>query len=187
MILPAVRILMMSLHNNVQKIVYLGIFLALAMIFSYVESLIPVPFAVPGMKLGLPNVVIVLVLYCIGFWEALLVNVLRIFLTGILFTNVFSILFSLGGAVFSFVAMLLAKQLLKSHMIIVSTIGGVMHNVGQFVMALFLVQNFSVSYYLPILLVMGFVTGLCIGIASTEVYKRIYGRFFSRFHQEKRG
>ena len=76
-----------------KKIAYLGIMLALAMIFSYVESLIPIYFGVYGMKLGLPNIVILLVLYLFGPWEAILINILRILLTGVMFTNLYSILF----------------------------------------------------------------------------------------------
>lgn len=147
-------------------------FIALSLIFSYVESLIPVPLVVPGAKLGLPNALILLVLYAYGAREAAVVNVARICLAGFLFGNLFSIVYSLAGAVFSFAAMLLAKRVKVFSMKAVSILGGVFHNVGQILVAAFLVSGMSVMAYLPMLLVAGVVTGFCNGILAELIYKR---------------
>mgnify|MGYP003400566894 CR=1 FL=1 len=161
-----------------KKIAYLGIMLALAMIFSYVESLIPIYFGVYGMKLGLPNIVILLVLYLFGPWEAILINILRILLTGVMFTNLYSILFSLSGAICSFVVMYLLKKTKRFHMIVISVFGGIFHNAGQLLAAIWIVNNYHLSFYLPILLIAGFITGLLIGIAANEIYIRCNKIFF---------
>lgn len=159
-----------------RKIAYLGLFLALALICSYVESLIPFHFGIPGVKLGLTNIVVVLLLYCVGGREAFLISVLRIVLNGFLFGNMFAVLYSLAGAGLSFFVMLLLKRSGKFKCISVSTAGGVSHNVGQLFVAALVVENFSLFYYIPVLLAAGFVTGLLIGILSQEMILRIGNR-----------
>lgn len=159
------------------KVAYLGVFLALALICSYVESLIPFYFGIPGVKLGLTNLVVVLMLYCVGAKEALLISVLRIVLSGFLFGNMFSILYSLAGGLLSFIVMVLLKKMGKGSMVLVSVCGGIFHNVGQLIVAAIVVENYNIFYYFPILLLAGFLTGLLIGIASQEMRRRIGGRF----------
>ncbi len=156
-----------------RKIAYMGLFLALALICSYVESLIPFHFGIPGIKLGLTNIVVVLLLYCAGAKEAFLVSALRIILNGFMFGNMFAVLYSLAGAVLSFLVMLLLKKSKKLNCISVSTAGGICHNVGQLFVAALVVENFSIFYYIPVLIAAGFVTGLLIGIVSQEVILRI--------------
>ena len=160
------------MQSRTKKIAVLGLFIALSLIFSYIESVIPVPLVVPGAKLGLPNTLILLVLYTYGIREALSVNGARILLSGFLFGNLFSILYSFAGAAVSFVAMLLARRAKIFSMKAVSILGGVFHNVGQIVVAAFLVSGVSVMAYLPLLLVAGVVTGLCNGILAEMIYKR---------------
>lgn len=160
------------MQSRTKKTAVLGLFIALSLIFSYIESVIPVPLIVPGAKLGLPNTLILLVLYVYGIREALAVNGARILLSGFLFGNLFSILYSFAGAAVSFVAMLLAKRAKIFPMKAVSILGGVFHNVGQIVVAAFLVSGVSVMAYLPLLLVAGVVTGLCNGILAEMIYKR---------------
>ena len=159
------------------KVAYLGVFLALALICSYVESLIPFYFGIPGVKLGLTNLVVVLMLYCVGTKEALLISVLRIVLSGFLFGNMFSILYSLAGGLLSFIVMVLLKKMVKSSMVFVSVCGGIFHNVGQLIVAAIVVENYNIFYYFPILLLAGFLTGCLIGIAAQEMRRRIGGRF----------
>lgn len=159
------------------KVAYLGIFLALALICSYVESLIPFYFGIPGVKLGLTNVVIVLLLYCVGTKEAFCVSVLRIVLAGFLFGNMFSILYSLAGGVLSFLVMVLLKRTGKFSVLPVSVSGGIFHNIGQIAMAALVVENYNIFYYLPVLLIAGFVTGFLIGIAAKETIVRVGDRF----------
>lgn len=151
-------------------------YLALALICSYVESLIPFYFGVPGVKLGLTNIVVVLLLYTLGAKEAFGVSVMRIFLAGFLFGNPFSILYSLSGGILSFLVMYLLKRTEKLKVITVSVAGGLMHNIGQLLMAALVVENYHVLYYLPVLLVAGFVTGFLIGILSQEIIIRIGNR-----------
>ncbi len=159
------------------KTAYLGIFLAVALLCSYIESLIPVSFGIPGMKLGLANVVVVLLLYKTGAKEAFAVSVLRIVLAGFLFGNMFSILYSLAGGLLSFLAMYLLKKTGKFGILPVSVSGGMFHNVGQIAVAALVVENHHVLYYLPVLLIAGFVTGFLIGIAAREILVRTGGRF----------
>lgn len=155
-----------------KKLVITALFVTAALILSYIESLFPFFFGVPGMKLGLANLAVVVVLYLYGWREALIVNILRITLTGFLFGNLFSILFSLSGALVSFVCMLSAKKLGLS-LYGVSIAGGVSHNVGQLLAAAFIVQTVKIGYYAPILLIAGLVTGFVIGVLGREMLRRI--------------
>ena len=154
------------------KVAYLGVFLALALICSYVESLIPFYFGIPGVKLGLTNIVVVLMLYCVGTKEAFAISMLRIVLAGFLFGNLFSILYSLAGGM----VMYLLKRTGKLGVLPVSVAGGMSHNIGQIAVAAFVVENINIFYYLPVLLVAGIVTGLLIGVAAQEIILRIGGR-----------
>ncbi len=155
------------------KVAYLGVFLAVALICSYIESLIPFYFGIPGVKLGLTNIVVVLLLYCVGAKEAFLVSMLRIVLAGFMFGNMFSILYSLAGGILSFLMMYLLKKTGKLGVLPISITGGLFHNVGQLFVAAFVVENFYIFYYLPVLLIAGAVTGLLIGIAAQEVILRL--------------
>lgn len=126
------------------KVAYLGVFLALALICSYVESLIPFYFGIPGVKLGLTNIVVVLMLYCVGTKEAFAISMLRIVLAGFLFGNLFSILYSLAGGMFSFLVMYLLKRTGKLGVLPVSVAGGMSHNIGQIAVAAFVVENINI-------------------------------------------
>ncbi len=152
-----------------RRTVELGFLLALALILSYVESLIPLSFGIPGIKLGLPNLIVLLLLYAGDKREALLVNVLRIVLSGFLFSNLYAILYALSGAAFSFAAMLIGKKWGRLSMIGVSVLGGVFHNMGQLVTAAFVVETFGVFYYLPFLLAAGTATGVLLGFVGMEL------------------
>ena len=164
---------MIPLRN---KVAYMGVFLALALICSYVESLIPISFGIPGVKLGLTNIVVVLMLYCIGAKEALAVSVCRIVLTGFLFGNLFSILYSLAGGLLSFLIMWAVKRTGKLGILPVSVCGGIFHNIGQLAVAALVVENYNVFYYLPVLLLAGAATGLAIGVVAQELIIRIGDR-----------
>lgn len=154
----------------------MGVFLALALICSYVESLIPVSFGIPGVKLGLTNIVVVLMLYCIGTKEAFAVSVCRIVLAGFLFGNLFSILYSLAGGCLSFFVMWAVRRTGKFGILPVSVCGGIFHNIGQLAIAALVVENYNVFYYLPVLLLAGAATGLAIGIVAQELIIRIGDR-----------
>lgn len=156
-----------------KKTAYLGVFLAAALICSYIETLIPFHFGIPGIKLGLANLVVVLTLYLGGAREAFLVSALRIVLIGFLFGNLFSLMYSLSGGVLSFLVMYLIKKTGKFSCISVSVSGGISHNIGQICVAALIVSNFNILFYIPVLLVAGLVTGLLIGILAQELIVRL--------------
>lgn len=155
------------------KVAYFGVFTALALIFSYVESLIPIQLGIPGVKLGLANLVIVIALYKMRLFEVFLLSIVRILLSGLIFGNYFSILYSLAGGLLSLAVMALLKRMGGFSVIGISAAGGVFHNVGQLLMAMAVVETFSVIYYVPVLLVAGVVTGVLIGITADEMRKRL--------------
>ncbi len=160
-----------------KKVAFLGVFLALALVCSYIESLIPFYFGVPGMKLGLTNIVILLVLYYAGVKEAFVISVSRIFLAGFMFGSGFSILYSLAGGILSLLVMVLLKHTGKFQMISVSVCGGICHNLGQIIVAVFVVDNAYLFSYFPLLFVGGALTGFLIGILAREIYARTYKQF----------
>lgn len=155
------------------RVAYFGVFTALALIFSYVESLIPIQLGIPGVKLGLANLIIVIALYKMRLSEVFLLSIVRILLSGFLFGNYFSILYSLAGGLLSLAVMALLKKTGDFSVMGISMAGGVFHNVGQLVVAMLVVETFSVGYYLPVLLVAGLVTGFLIGVAAGEMLKRL--------------
>ncbi len=159
-----------------KKTAQLGVYIALAMILSYVESLIPFSFGIPGIKLGLTNVVTVIMMYTYGIPGALGVAVLRAVLSGFMFGNAFSIIYSVAGCVLSFIFMYILKKTNHFAIISVSAAGGVMHNVGQLIVAANVVKTYSVIYYAPVLIIAGVFTGIIIGIVSDEIVKRIGNR-----------
>lgn len=167
----------MDRGNFMKKTAYMGIFLALALICSYIETLIPFHIGIPGVKLGLTNIVIVWALYLLGTKEALVISVLRIILSGMMFGNVFSIAYSLAGGLLSFAVMFLFKKTGKFKCVSVSIAGGIFHNIGQLFVAAAIVQNLSVLYYIPVLFVSGTITGLVIGVISQELILRVKFRF----------
>ncbi|MCI5648275.1 MAG: Gx transporter family protein [Fusicatenibacter sp.] len=155
------------------KITNLGLFTAFAVILGYVESLIPFTPGIPGMKLGIANLAVVLVLYRYGWREALIVSGLRVAIIGLLFGNLFSTLFSLAGAIFSLCVMAAAKYQERFGIPGVSVAGGVAHNMAQIAVASVLVENVQIMAWLPFLMICGVITGLLIGICVAEVDRRI--------------
>ena len=156
-----------------KKTAYLGLCLALALICSYVEALIPFSIGIPGVRLGLTNIVIVGVLYLSIWRDALFVSVSRVLLAGCFFGSLYSILYSFAGALLSLFVMAIIKKTEKLHLISVSAAGGVAHNVGQFLVAALVVENYRILYYLPVLFLVGMVTGVLIGVAAASVLKRL--------------
>ncbi len=156
-----------------RKTAFLSVMIAFALILSYIEYLVPFYFGAPGIKLGLANFVIVLMIYRFGWKEALAVNGIRIILSGFLFGNLFAIMYSIAGAMISFLFMLIIKKIKGFSILSVSICGGVTHNIGQLLIAMFVVHTTGVLYYIPVLLVGGVTTGLLIGILSSQVLKRL--------------
>ena len=150
-----------------------GLLIALALVLSWVESRIPVFFAVPGMKLGLTNLVVLIALYRLGYSDALLLNLVRILLVGLSFGNLFSMAYSLAGGALSFLVMFLLKKSGRFHIITVSTAGGVFHNVGQVIVAMLVLGSGYVAYYLPVLWISGIAAGAVIGLISGQIVRRL--------------
>ena len=155
------------------KVAYFGVFTALALIFSYVETLIPIQFGIPGVKLGLANLIIVIALYRMKLSEVYLLSIVRVLLAGFIFGNYFSIIYSLAGGILSLTVMALLRKKGGFSVIGVSIAGGVFPNIGQLIVASVIVETFGVMYYVPVLLIAGLVTGLLIGIASDGMLKRL--------------
>lgn len=155
--------------NKNSKIAKMAMLVALAMIFSYVESLIPINFGVPGMKLGIANLVTVTGLCFLEVPEVLLVVVMRILLTGFLFGNGMSIIYSLAGGILSLLVMAVIRKVKGFSIIGESIAGGITHNIGQILVAAVAVENIKLVYYLPVLLIAGTVTGFLIGIVSKKI------------------
>ena len=147
----------------------------MALVLSYVESLVPAFFAVPGMKLGLTNMVVVVALYKLGGPSAFAINMVRIILVAALFGNAASLLYSLAGGLLSFIVMALLKRTGRVSILVVSLCGGIFHNVGQILMAMLLLYTAAVGYYLLLLWFTGLVTGLVIGLISYEILVRLPG------------
>lgn len=152
-----------------KKTVILGFLLAVSMILSYLESVLPFSVGIPGVKLGLPNLIVVLLLSVYGGREALAVNILRIVLTGFLFGNLYAVFYALAGAACSFGMMLLFQKTGRFSIIGISVGGGVFHNIGQLLVAMAVVETFAPAFYFPFLLCAGVVTGFVIGIAAKRV------------------
>lgn len=152
-----------------KRVAYTAILIALAMIFSYVEVLIPFHFGIPGIKLGLANLVVVIAIYILKPAQVMVISIARIVLVSFLFGNMSSMLYSLAGGILSFFVMLLLKKIKGFSMLGVSIAGGVSHNVGQLLLAAVVVENMSVFYYMPVLLVAGVITGMLIGVVAKKV------------------
>ncbi len=156
-----------------QTYAMIGLFSAVAILLGYVETLIPVFVSVPGIKLGLANLAVLFMLVRYSWKEALLVSLIRIVVIGFLFGNLFSIVYSLAGALLSLAVMTLLLKKTSASLLAVSIAGGITHNVGQLLIAMLIVENLNLVYYAPALLISGIVTGFLIGILTREVLKRI--------------
>ena len=159
-----------------RKIPYMGVLLALALICSYVEVLIPFSIGIPGIKLGLANTVMIFVLYTVGTKETYVLSIARILISGFMFGNIMAIAYSLAGGMLSLTLMALLKKTNLLSAISVSIAGGIAHNIGQILIATLIISNYSVMYYMPVLMVAGFITGGLIGVLAQEVFLRIGNR-----------
>lgn len=158
---------------STKKIATFGVFVALAFIFSYIESLIPFHFAVPGMKLGLANIVVLVALYQLGAKEAFVLSLIRVVLVGFTFGNMYSLMYSLAGGLLSYIMMLFVKKTKLFSIVGVSVVGALSHNIGQIIVAMYVLETKALITYLPVLMVMGSVTGVIIGILGSEIVKRV--------------
>ncbi len=163
----------MKKKSSAQKVALYGVLIALAMVLSYVEMLIPLPVGIPGVKPGLANLVVFLALYTMTAREAFLISMVRILLVSITFGNGSAFLYSMAGGILSFLVMWIFQKkdfLLPAG---VSIAGGIAHNVGQLLMAAVILENGAVFTYFPVLLAAGCITGGIIGFLGEQIRKRI--------------
>lgn len=156
-----------------KRITTYGVLIALALILSYIEAQIPAFVAVPGMKLGLTNVVVLVALYILDSKSAMFINVVRIIIVAILFGNAMSFAFSIAGGMLSTTVMILLKRSKKFGVVGISAAGGITHNIGQIIMAVILLNTKAIAGYLPILWISGIISGILIGIIGGLVCSRL--------------
>lgn len=158
---------------TVKTITQYGLLIALAMVLSYLESQIPPFFAIPGMKLGLTNVVVVFALYTMNVKSAAFINIIRIILVGIITGNTVGFAYAIAGGILSLICMYLFKKIKCFSMLSVSVIGGITHNIAQIFVAMILLQTNQIAWYILILWFTGIFAGAAIGIISAELVKRL--------------
>lgn len=156
-----------------KKVAGIGMMIALAFVLSYVESLLPISIGIPGVKIGLSNLVIMVCFYQYSTKVTLGVAMVRILLVGITFGNLYSMLYSLAGGMLSFLVMFLLKKTKSFSVYGVSMAGGVFHNIGQILVASVVLRTKLLVYYLPFLMLSGVVTGIAIGMVSGMLIKRL--------------
>lgn len=161
------------MRNNTKKLTSLALMVSFALILSYVESRIPAFVAIPGVKVGLANIMVIFALYKLGIKEAAAISAVRILLISMLFGNPVSLIYSLTGALFSLTVMFLLKKFTPLTEVAVSVSGGVMHNVGQIVAASIILDTNVVIYYLPFLFLSGTIAGIGVGVAAALLIKRV--------------
>lgn len=148
-----------------KTLVFLSLFTAVAMVLSYIEAILPpIWSAIPGIKIGLPNIIIIFLLYRMSVKSAAAVSLVRILLSALLFGNAVTLLYSLAGAFFSLTVMAVLKKIDRFSMIGVSIVGGVFHNLGQILMAMLILETAEIGYYMIILTVTGTIAGVLVGI-----------------------
>ncbi len=158
---------------STRKIAYMGMFIAVAMVFSYVESLIPVNIAVPGVKLGLANLVTIVVMFKMDVRSAWVISLIRVVLSALLFGNLSIMVYSLAGAVLSLLVMTLCMKLKIFGLLGTSILGAVSHNAGQIIMAAILMKSGNIMLYIPVLCISGTIAGICIGLAGAVLVRNL--------------
>jgi len=162
------------MKHKTKTLALYGLFTALALILAYVEALLPPLFpAVPGIKMGLPNIMIVFLLYRRGIGCAISVSLVRILLVAMLFGNAMSLLYSLAGGVLSLGLMILLRRFNGLSAVGVSVSGGVAHNVGQVLMAMLLLETAELAYYMVVLTVTGVFAGVLVGLCGAALIRKI--------------
>ncbi len=159
--------------NTARRAALYGILIALAMVMSFIETLIPIPFPVPGVKIGLANLVTIVGLYLVGIPGTICVTILRVVLVGFSFGNPYSMIYGLSGSILSLFVMALAKRYHLFSQVGISILGGVFHNIGQVTFAAVIVQTAGVFVYLPTLLIVGCIAGAVIGILGGVMTERL--------------
>ena len=163
----------MRAGKYIRQITTMGMLVALAMVLGFVETLIPINLGIPGMKLGLANIVVVIALFLFDIKTAVVVSILRIILIAMTFGNMSMMFYSIAGASLSLLSMIAISKIKSFSLISISIVGGIMHNVGQIICAAFVVRTNGVFTYLPVLMIAGLVSGALIGIVAGLILVRL--------------
>lgn len=155
-----------------------ALLVAAAMVLSWLEAQIPAFFAVPGIKLGLTNLVVLVALYKVSEIDAFVINLVRIFLVAVTFGSMVSLWYSIAGGILSYIVMLILKKTNKFSTMVVSIFGGIFHNVGQIAVAILVLGSKYVLYYLPVLWASGIAAGAVVGIICGLIIKKLPDRLF---------
>lgn len=162
------------MRSKTKKVALLGVLTSVALILSYIEAVLPpIWSAVPGIKMGFPNIVIIFILYRFGVKEAAIVSFIRIFIVALLFGNVMTLTYSCAGALLSIILMAILKKINAFSIVGTSIVGGVAHNLGQILVAIFLFDTVQIGYYMAVLAVTGTIAGVFIGVAGAFLLKRL--------------
>lgn len=162
------------MRSKTKKVALLGVLTSVALVLSYIEAILPpIWSAVPGIKMGFPNIVIIFILYRFGVKEAAVVSFIRIFIVALLFGNVMTLAYSCAGAFLSIVLMTSFKKVNIFSVVGTSIVGGVAHNLGQILVAIFLFDTVQIGYYMAVLAVTGTIAGVFIGLAGALLLKRL--------------
>lgn len=156
-----------------KRLVYCAMLVAAGMMLSWIEMMIPIDFGIAGVKLGLANMAVLVALYIFGVKYAFAVSIVRIILSSLLFLGILPMLYSLAGGVLSLVGMVLLKKTCKFGIVGVSACGGVLHNFGQIIVAIYFFEVKEIIFYMPLLAVSGVITGVLVGVVSGMVIKRL--------------
>lgn len=156
-----------------KKIAHLSLLIALSLVFSYIETLIPINFGIAGVKIGLANIISVITLYLFGIGFSFFIVIIRVLLSGFLFGNMFSIIYSLAGGILSICIMYLLKKTEKFSITGVSIGGGVFHNVGQLLVAIIVISELKLYFYFPVLIISGVIMGTFTGIICSLIINRV--------------
>ena len=161
------------MKKHIRRIAVLSILTTVALVLSYVEAILPpIWAAVPGIKIGLPNIIIIFILYKTGLKDAITVSAIRLFLVALLFGNAMTLLYSAAGAILSILLMMVCKRINLFSMVGVSIVGGVAHNLGQILVAIAIFETSQIGYYMLVLAVTGTIAGVFVGVAASIVLKR---------------
>ena len=161
------------MNSNSKKLAFLSVMTAFALVLSYLEALLPPIYAaVPGVKIGLTNIVIIFLLYRFSFKEAGIVSAVRLLIVAMLFGNAMTLLYSIAGAFLSLLVMSVLKYFKLLSTVGISVAGGVCHNIGQIIVAAIVLQTAEIGFYLPILAVSGVLAGIAVGLISALLLKR---------------
>ena len=161
----------MQLRNK--HVAFLGLMVALGLLFGYIESMFVLPVRIPGIRIGFSNIITVVTLYIMGPVNAFIVSIARVILSGVLFGNGISIIYALAGAIVSYTGMFVVYKINRFSAVGVSVIGGVLHNVGQIVAAMIITESVNVIYYIPVLIIVGTLAGCLVGIVSNILINRL--------------